>query len=270
MTGRHFVRKSLAAVFVLSSAAGCNHESSATNFSSVPEKFESSAETAATKKQAAILAEVAKLGDHEWAGEYYAGDGLGVNVSLTIAPKSGYMFEWHGCLGTYDRNYGAVTTSNGQLHLAFTFENKREGFRGIAPDFVPISWGQRRYLVPADDVVGFCNNVNEGREPRTGVHGFYLLRRGDETKDVTGLPSVPAKYRPYLLEKSIEATIIAVGAFTIRPSRGDWKFKDAPVPLDAGSSQGLRSGMELAVTEPAHTVQRVRITKVDVDRSEGR
>ena len=36
------------------------------------------------------------------------------------------------------------------------FPNKREGFQGIAEEFVPIAWGDREYLVPADDIVGFC------------------------------------------------------------------------------------------------------------------
>src|SRR2546423_2772553 len=108
-------------------------------------KYSASAESTATKNRREILAEIKKLKSHEWAGEYYAGDGLGVNTSLVIAPKSGYVFEWHGCLGLYDRNYGAVTCKNGRIQLSFTFENQRKGFQGIAPELIPISWGPRRY-----------------------------------------------------------------------------------------------------------------------------
>lgn len=215
-----------------------------------------------------LLAEIEKLGNHEWAGDYYSGDGLGVNISLVISPKE-YLFEWHGCLGVYDRNYGAVTEGDGQIHLSFTFENKRQGFRGIAPDFIPVSWGPRRYLIPADDIVGFCNCVNDGQEPRSRIHGLYLLRRGDESKDVVGLPNVPDEFRSYLLTVPIEATIVAVDAFTTRPSVADWKFKDTPVTLDAGSNKGLHRGMEFVVTEPERSVVTVRITKVHADRSEG-
>ena len=61
-------------------------------------KHSDSAERTANSKRQAILAELKRLGDHEWAGEYYAGDGVGVNTSVVIAPHSGYVFEWHGCL----------------------------------------------------------------------------------------------------------------------------------------------------------------------------
>jgi hypothetical protein len=226
------------------------------------------AERTANAKRDTILAEIKALGDHEWAGEYYAGDGLGVNISLAIAPDSGYVFEWHGCLGLYDRNYGSATWSDGRIRLSFTFDNKRGGFRGIAPVFIPVSWGPRRYLIPEDDAVGFCNSVNDGREPRMGIHGFYLLRRGDEKKDVAGFPNVPDRFRAYLLTEPIEATIVAVGAVTIRPSVAEWKFKDTAVTLDAGTEKGVRVGMELVVTQPEHTVQSVQITKVEVQRSE--
>src|SRR5262245_11234809 len=101
------------------------------------------AEQAANLKRDQIRAEVEKLGAHPWAGEYYAGDGLGVNTVVLLAPKAGYVFEWHGCLGLYDRNYGPVAEKDGKLSLSFTFENSREGFHGIAPELVPVSWGAR-------------------------------------------------------------------------------------------------------------------------------
>ena len=231
-------------------------------------KYSVTAESTAVSKRQKIFTEIRQLKEHDWAGEYYAGDGLGVNVSLAIAPKAGYVFEWRGCLGLYDRNYGAVTWTNGRIGLSFTFENKRMGFQGIAPELIPISWGSRVYLIPANDVAGFCNAINQGQEPRNRGHGSYLLRRGDENKSVTGFPKVPEEYRDYLLVKPMEARIIAVAPYTTRPSVNDWKFKDTPVTLDAGARQGLRVGMELIVTEPRNSVESVRVTKVEETRSE--
>jgi len=231
------------------------------------ERYLNKAEKAATNQREHIRAEIKNLKDHDWAGEYYAGDGLGVNTSLAIAPGTGYVFEWHGCVGLYDRNYGAVTKTNNRIRLSFTFENNRKGFQGIAPELIPVSWGERSYLIPADDIAGFCNNVNGGREPRMHAHGSYLLRRGDEKKEVTGFPNVPDEFRAYLLAKPIEATILAVGAYTTRPSVID--ERDTPVTLDAGTNKGVRVGMEFVVTEPQLVVQSVRITKVEADRAEG-
>jgi hypothetical protein len=231
-------------------------------------KQSASAERNANKKRLAILAEIKRLGDHEWAGEYYAGDGLGVNTSVVIAPHSGYVFEWHGCMGLYDRNYGTATWTNGRICLSFAFENQRKGFQGIAPELIPVPWGSRHYLIPADDLVGFCNNINEGQEPRKDSHGTYLLRREDEKKPVTGFPKVPAEYEAYILAKPIEATIITVSPSATRPSVADWKFKDTHVTIDAGKQQGLRVGMELFVTKPQNTVNSVQITKVEETRSD--
>ena len=231
-------------------------------------KFSKSAERATNAKRKKIQAEIARLRSHEWAGEYFAGDGLGMNTSLVIAPKAGYVFEWHGCLGLYDRNYGNVTNTNERIRLTFTFENQRKGLEGIAPELIVISWESRRYLVATDDVVKFCNSVNGGREPRNQIHGSYLLRQGDEEKAVTGFPKVPEKYEDYLLAKPIDATIVAVGSYTTRPMIDESRFKDTPVTLDVGTRQGLRVGMELAVTEPPHVWESVRVTKVDETRSE--
>jgi hypothetical protein len=226
------------------------------------------AEQAASARRAEISAELEALGSHEWAGDYYAGDGLGVNTSLILSPRSGHVFEWHGCLGLYDRNYGAVKSEGRKLRLSFTFENVRKGFRGLAPELVAIPWGTRVYLVPADDVIGFCNDVNAGAEPRTDVHGGYLLRKGDDQKEVSGDPDLPAEYRDCLLKEPVEATVLEVRDFTLRPSVSDWKFRDTPLTLAAGSEQGLRLGMRLYVIEPPNLVEWVTITRVEATRSE--
>jgi hypothetical protein len=232
-------------------------------------KHSETAENAAKHLRARLQAEIKTLGNHDWAGEYYHGDGLGVNVSLLLAPNSGYLFEWHGCLGLYDRNYGSVTCDKGRIRLSFTYKNKRKGFQGIANEFVPVTWGERKYLIPSDDIVGFCNRVNAASEPRNDMHGFYLLRCGDEKKKVSGFPAVPAEYRGYLLKKPIEATIVKVGPYAARPSVCDWKFKDTPVMLDVGARDGLLRGMELHVVGPGNAFEDISITKVEADTSEG-
>lgn len=232
------------------------------------EKQSKKAEETAKALRIKIQDEIKTLGNHAWAGEYYHGDGMGVNVTLVLAPKSGYVFEWHGCLGLYDRNYGTVTENNGRLHLSFTFANEQEGFQGIAEEFIPIAWGDRKYLIPSDDVIGFCNDVNDGTEPRKSVHGMYLLRDGDEKREVTGSPEVPEKFKSCLLAGSVEADIIEVGISKTRPSVSDWSFRDTPITLNCGRDKGLVVGMKLHVVKPEHIVVSANITKVNDERSE--
>lgn len=214
-------------------------------------KFSPEAEALWAARLGAIQDELAELEDHSWAGTYYYGDGLGVNASLTLAPGGGFAFEWSGCMGVYDRNFGAVfTTERGSLKLQLTYENSRKGFQGVAEELVPISWGERHYLIPFDDVVGFCNSVNSRREPRDRMHGFYFLRRGDHEKPVSGAPEIPEQLQSYLLSEPIEAVIVAVDATRVEMGIGGGSFHKTMVTLNAGRTKNVLPGMSFHVYEP--------------------
>ena len=200
-----------------------------------------------------IRNEIKSLNGHPWAGEYYHGDGLGVNVSFYIAPDAGFVFEWRGCLGLYDRNYGTVSFENDLVSINPILPNRRgAGFEGIAMEFLPVFWGKRVYMVPSDEVVKFCNDINSEREPRKEAHGFFLLRRGDEKVEVTGFPVLPEKYRPYILKKPVRVTVISVGESETKAGRygGSWIY--TTVTVMAGSKQGLLPGMRMYLVNPEH------------------
>ncbi len=142
------------------------------------------------EREQAIEAEVAAYeGAHPWAGQYYHGDGTGVNVTLKLAPDNGFHFTWRGCLGEYDRNYGRLTVDEaGVIHLHCERPNVRKGFRGIDELLVPVAWAGRRYLIPPDELDEFLNQRGGRWEPRDSVWGFHLLRWGDEEKPADGAP----------------------------------------------------------------------------------
>lgn len=232
------------------------------------DKFDEAAKTLAAGKAAAIRREAADLNGHAWAGDYYEGDGLGVNRCLTLAPKGGFVFEWHGCMGCYDRNYGPVSESNGHLRLHFTFPNSRGGFQGLPDSFTPVVWGERHYLVADDGFVDFCNAFNSdpaGFRPHTA-----LLRKGDEAKPLRGKPPVPPEYARYLLDRPVTASVIAVDKPTPRTSRFGTKHLDFTLTLDAGTTSGLLEGMELRVIEPASVWQSGKVIRVEENRCEVR
>lgn len=222
------------------------------------------------RRRTLIQAEISELTNHPWAGEYYKGDGLGENCYLSISPRQGYVFEWHGCLGLHDRNYGRVGVQGNELHLQYTLSGQRRRGLGLAPILVPVSWGNRHYLVPKDEMIEFCNTVNIGSE-RDWESGRFYLRRGDPTETPTGNPNVPEEFNPYLLQQPIDAKILTVGKYTTEPSVVEWKYKITPVTIDAGSASGLRIGMKLRVLEPPtpSAYQTVEITKVEQNRSQG-
>ena len=248
-------RKTLALVlFALVSAVGAETRDEA--------KFSEEAEATATQLMERIEAEIAAAPNHPWAGLYRKGDGLSVNVSLWLAPNAGYVFEWYGCLGLYDRNYGGVAESNGVIRLSFTFANERKGI-GIADEFIPVAWGERLYLIPPDKMVKFCNDFNSGSMnlPPIRGHGLHLLRADGKAKEGSGLPEVPEAWRSCVLAEPITAAITEVGETTRRPSTQDWEFVDIAVTVDAGKDKGVFKGMELYVVKPK-TMTPLTVTEV--------
>jgi hypothetical protein len=227
------------------------------------------AERKVTESREKIAEEIKTLGEHPWAGEYYKGDGLGVNISLSIAPKAGYSFQWRGCLGLYDQNYGAVAEKDGRLHLSFMLPNKRSELRGVTEELVPVTWGERKYLVPTNEFIEFCNQINCGREPRDAVHGRCLLRRGDEKKKVTGLPSVPKEFEPYLLKTPIETEIVAIGKPVLTPMGDDMVHVVFNVTLKHGKKAGVLPGMKLNVVRPENVFDDIEVKSVEDEKAEG-
>jgi hypothetical protein len=198
-------------------------------------------------RSARIQSEVAQLPDHEWAGTYYEGDGLGVNIAIDIAPEGGVSETWHGCLGLYGANQGDVRVAEGgDLVLDFQRPNPK-GFGGFADRLTPVRWGERHYLIPADKLVDFVNAVNRNREPRFGSYGIFPLRRGDERKPVGGLPALPADYARLIRTEPLEIEILAVKRL---PDGKDFQGEAYPrweLALGRGERDGIVPGVELDV-----------------------
>lgn len=194
-------------------------------------------------REKAIRKELKSAPADDWSGGYYYGDGLGVNVTLVYAPESGFVFTWHGCLGLYDQNYGDVRLDGGRLRLVPRLPNyPSKGFQGISEDFYRVRWGARHYLISSDEMVRFTNAVNAGFEPRKYPHGRFLLKDGDEKKEVSGPPPIPVEYTDYILRTPLDAHIVSVGK-----SRSNDPFVVHTVVLNVGRVEGVRKGMEFFV-----------------------
>ena len=223
-------------------------------------------------KSQQIEKEIAQLKDHPWAGQYYFGDGLGANVSLTLAPKNGFTIVWHGCMGLYDQNHGTVEWDEDKniLKMSFAFEVEKEYYIGrYASEYKPIRWGERVYLIPANEIVQFCNEINSGSEPRKGLWGESFLRRGDEKKETQGKPVLPEEFMSCLFDEPVDAAITSVKG--VRETRD---ITDSPVfittvVISKGKKDGLVPDMKLYVMEPEDIFESMKLTKVEETQSEG-
>ena len=77
-------------------------------------------------------------------------------------------------------------------------------------DFVPIRWGDRRYLIPEKGRLVFCSAVNQGAVPRYMRSGPFSPRIGDVGSAPAGLPEVPPEWAPFLLQKPVFGAITEV------------------------------------------------------------
>lgn len=200
-------------------------------------------EHAVEAQRAAIAKENAATPKVAWAGDYYFGDGLGQNVSLSLAPVSGVAATWQGCLGTYATNKGRVLPqADGSLLLEYEQPNDQSMF-GFADHLVPVAWGERMYMIPEKELPAFASAVNLGDEPRNDAHGSFLMRTGDEQRKVDGVPELPPALQSLIRDVPLEVGVVSVSR--LRDKDADQFECRYRLELDRGANDGLVAGMKL-------------------------
>ena len=179
---------------------------------------------AVVRRRERVAAELADAGSPFWATKYYEGDGLGENMSVDLAPRSGIAATWFGCLGLYGANEGDVEVI-GDRRLAFHFNrpNREKGKPtfGTFPDAVTVvRWGERRYLIPDERQIEFVNAINHGLEPSSINMELFLLAREDQDKPVSGLPDLPPDMLAQIRREPLLVRVSSVEALGDRDSFG--------------------------------------------------
>lgn len=232
-----------------------------------------------------IAAELATLPDaelaadhwaQEWAGEYYVGDGLGMNVRILVAPDAGISYTWHGCMGLYDGNHGDIASTfdlnedgrpdglkiNWVLHpkTGYDFDSENYYFvRWAGPD----GDKGRRYLVPEAKMLDMVNHFNQGGYARDRMRTAPLRHeQGDKIrrarhpdyKPFEGVPQLPDRWAKLLLLEAVDAKVTHVTPITTRNVTDGVDVTLARVTLDKGSADGLYLGMEVRVSRGRGTL----------------
>ncbi|MBI1190208.1 MAG: hypothetical protein GC200_05940 [Tepidisphaera sp.] len=205
----------------------------------------------------------------EWAGSYYTGDGLGENVSISLAPKAGIAFLNYGCMGLYGGDEGdiAEVLPDG-LKLKLVFGSANGSFLSERVYFV--KWGELRFLVPDWQMMDFVNRYNEGGYSRSGMFGIARKTPKGEHPSRIGLvatvgkPELPAPYDKLLQEKPIALKVIKVSAPTKRDVTTGVTAHSVAIEFEGGTGAGVYVGMEF--NYPQDLVANsgsVRITRAD-------
>lgn len=202
---------------------------------------------AVSERARALRAELEELRSHPWAGDYYAGDGIGENLSLLIS-ESSFVITAPGCLGMYARAYGTVEANSERAVLHYEFQ---EGFllgRGFPEELVIVQWEDRVYLIPPDMGPAFLDDVRAGVEPRSRRLGLHLLRTGYRSS----IPAPPRRSGLFeeLFELGPESGAILARILEVHGPTGDELGGDVfEVHLDSGTSCGFCEGMPVVVRE---------------------
>lgn len=201
-----------------------------------------------------------------WAGDYYFGDGLGANVSLSLAPRSGVAATWQACVGTAMTNKGAVIPqADGSLLLKYEQPNDEKSI-GFADHVVPVPWGDRMYMISKKELPEFASAVNLGDEPRKYAQGSFLMRKGDEQRKVYGMPVLPLAQRSMIREVPLEVGVVS--AKRVHDSQVDQYGCRYRLELDHGANDGLGVGTDLRMTGVRHS-DRVTLEQVTPTRAVG-
>ena len=114
----------------------------------------------------------------------------------------------------------------------------------------------------------FVNAINRGYEPRSGVHGMFLLARGDEAKPVDGLPALPDRYLSAIRSQSLDAGVTSIESLPDYRSEG-YCEKRYRLTLDHGAADGLVPGVELKVKTPANEYADLKISSAEAGNAVG-
>ena len=172
-------------------------------------------------------------------GEYYSGDGLGMNWTFKVTDAGRFEFAWHGCLGLYDSNEGKLAVDGRWVTLA-PEKPRDNGFaRQLPLRWLYLRWGQRHYLIADDELSDFVRDVNDQSEPRSDAHGMHLLRDGDWKRRASGAPELPGEWASLLRPRPVSARVVAIEEGGI-------------ATLDRGTDAGMAVGLPLTVIAPGN------------------
>ena len=205
--------------------------------------------------------EIASLPDHPWAGEYYAGDGLGMNLRLWVAPRAGAAFQWHGCLGLYEQNFGTAKSDGPYLSIDWRIK----GADPYVTDTRYIVTRIRKsiFLVPTHDVHRFCLGAR-GLSP---MPAMVLSSQSARNRQTLQRPALPAEYQVYIDLDPIHASVLSVNEPEREKMTDKLDLITQTVILNAGKDKHLFVGMRFEAMKPKLPDRVVTITDVRATKS---
>lgn len=183
--------------------------------------------------------EVVVLQSHDWAGRYGRCNSM---PWLVLASNREFAFETavSGCFSmappTFVRNMGRIAEVTPERIRLEPQYDRRLGYFGCPVEFARIHWRGRHLLVPEDEMLYFCNQINSGQ--LMNAMSWAFGRYGEAGTRTNDLPMVPARFRDHLLSEPILLKVSEIIS-PFDPAR-DWTIARL-VP----DRPGIREGMDI-------------------------
>jgi hypothetical protein len=185
-------------------------------------------------------------------GTYSFGGCTAESSTLRIEVNGQFAMDARvGCGAPRQHLTGKARINNGYLVLETSqlIDETLKIFNMYPRAFLPVTWGERHYLVSRDQLLEFCNSVNAGSIPsRWRDYGVYL-RDGDENKKAAGRPPLPKECSPFLLAKPLRGKVSTL-------------IDPYTAVIDVGQDSGLRPGMELFADLPNSQFESMVVVQV--------
>lgn len=188
----------------------------------------------------------------EWAGNYYLAGFGGTETWISIAPKGGVVYTRGNAHGLIDGNYGVISEvypDGVQVNLITDASKSTYGFMSRRLFFA--KWGDRKYLIPESQMLGFVKAYNDGGIARRGSMGALRALSDGEVKPSMrdplpeGVPQLSEPYAKLLVAEPLHATVTAAA----RPERvavtRDMARTECAFEMNVESNRAYKAGDQL-------------------------
>ncbi len=225
-------------------------------------------EEEAAARNAELLEEIERLGEHAWAGVYRMKGSWA--TAIAIAPEAGFTLHMGSSRCEYGRRYvgfGKVLADEGSLvkveiELQESDDASRRWF-GLEDALYFVPWGDLQFAVPERCMESFCAQVaNDYDLPHfpfryTGTLSELSRHAGELVSSTIarpecppGKPRVPIEFQHLIPDDPIYCRLVSLLEIRRRPEQGGTngvRAYDAVYSIDAGADDGLAIGTHLLV-----------------------
>lgn len=237
-----------------------------------PEQFNTALrneEPAIDARRMRIDAELADLAQHppgpddpnrwaaEWAGTYYTGNHLSINIVISIAPKSGVTYRNSGCAGPADANHGdIVKVFPDGLELKLAIDPTASSTAFMSSRLYFLRSGTQHMVAPESQMMNAVNACN-GCIATRPMHRVPVKVIDDNRDLEAGTPDqLPAKYAALLVHHPMKL-VVAKTSMASTPVTDNLHSFEWRIDFTGGRDQDIYPGIKLACSGGTITIDQV-------------